>query len=423
MVEQREFDIVVFGATGVTGIFVVKEVAKTAINEPTLKWAVAGRSADKLKSILKAEGENLENIPVIVADVSDEQSLAEMCKRTKVVLNTVGPYRFYGEQVVNACVENGCHHLDVSGEPQFLEKMQLHYHEKAQKAGVYIVGACGFDSIPCDLGVEFVKQKFQGDLNSVESFICIRTGPAGYNVNLGTYESAIYGFAHANELKGLRTELNKNIFPQGIPRSKFPLKARGMVFKSEEVKGWCVPFPGSDKSVAGRTQRMNFDIHKERPVSVQTYMRLPSLLMSILTIIGAIFFGLIASVSFGRKLLKKYPSIFTFGIFKAGGPTKEQMSQATMKLVFLGEGWPERLSEPSDQHADPPSKKIRASVTGPDPGYLTTSTCLVQSGLTVLREADKMPLTGGVFTPASAFSKTSLIERLTKNGVVFAVQE
>lgn len=89
-------------------------------------------------------------------------------RQTRVVLNCVGPYRFYGEQVVSACVDTATHHIDVAGEPQYLEKMQLKYNDSAAEKGIFIIGACGFDSIPCDVGQMLLTKKMRGDVNSIE---------------------------------------------------------------------------------------------------------------------------------------------------------------------------------------------------------------------------------------------------------------
>ena len=94
-----------------------------------------------------------------------------MARSSVVVLNCVGPYRFYGEQVVSACVKEGAHHLDISGEPQYLERMQLKFHDEAREKGVYVVGACGFDSIPSDLGQMFLTKKMEGDVNDIEVYL------------------------------------------------------------------------------------------------------------------------------------------------------------------------------------------------------------------------------------------------------------
>ncbi len=100
-------------------------------------------------------------------DVSRPETLRNMAKQATVILNCVGPYRFYGEDVIRACLAEGTHHVDISGEPQFLESMQLKYHAEAKEKGVYIVGACGFDSIPSDLGTVFLKDKFNGTMSTL----------------------------------------------------------------------------------------------------------------------------------------------------------------------------------------------------------------------------------------------------------------
>ncbi|PIK62485.1 putative saccharopine dehydrogenase-like oxidoreductase-like [Apostichopus japonicus] len=164
------------------------------------------------------EGLDLSSVEFLPADVKDDLSLTSMCQSTKLVLNCVGPYRFFGEAVVKACVENGSHHIDISGEPWFLESMEVKYNQQASEAGVYVVGACGFDSIPAEFGVQFTREKFPGILNSLESYLSLNTGPKGGAVNFGTWHSAIYGFANAKELVALRKENKKEPLPKYTPK-------------------------------------------------------------------------------------------------------------------------------------------------------------------------------------------------------------
>ncbi|XP_046877587.1 saccharopine dehydrogenase b [Hypomesus transpacificus] len=155
----RPYHVIIFGASGFTGQFVVEELARCTAEGPSghLTWALAGRSRPRLEKVLNQAAETLSQpdlrteVEIIVADVSEAESLAIMCKQAVVVLNCVGPYRFYGEPVVKACIENGTHCIDICGEPQFLERMQLDYHSQAVDAGVYVVGSCGVDSIPVDV--------------------------------------------------------------------------------------------------------------------------------------------------------------------------------------------------------------------------------------------------------------------------------
>ncbi|VDM92368.1 unnamed protein product [Onchocerca ochengi] len=178
---MSRYDIVLYGASGFTGAYVLKLLVKEQ-NQQNVSFAVAGRSEARLKKLLentsKEMGKDLQNIPIIIADSHDESTLAAMAKQAKVIINVVGPYRLYGEAVVKAAVENGASHVDISGEPAFLESMQMKYNDIAQKKGLYVVGACGWDSIPCDLGVNFLKNKFNGQLNHVETFVQINSGSA-----------------------------------------------------------------------------------------------------------------------------------------------------------------------------------------------------------------------------------------------------
>ncbi|XP_061167009.1 protein-cysteine N-palmitoyltransferase HHAT-like [Saccostrea echinata] len=388
--ETERYDIVVFGASGFTGQFVVEEVAKVAPGQ-NLTWAVSGRSMEKIQKVLdkasKRTGADLESIPIIIADTSNEESLLQMAKQARLVLNCVGPYRFYGEQVVKACVEGGAHHLDISGEPAYIEKMQLKYNGEAQKSGVFVISACGFDSIPAESGILFAKKKFEGQINAIESYLEIHAGPHGMAVNNGTLESAIYGFLHEGELKSLR----KALFPEPLPPAKYKLPKRGMLFKNDINKKWTAPFLGSDKSVVYRSQRFNFTERKEKPIQFQPYVCYNSLL----TVFGLIWFGLtffiMSKFSFTRKLFLRYSSFFTGGLFKPEGPSMKQIETCSFSMTFVSRGWKNKTDE--EPQSPPDTVKI-TKVTGPEVGYVTTPICMVQAAVVVLKETDKLPGNG-----------------------------
>jgi short subunit dehydrogenase-like uncharacterized protein len=151
--ENREFDIIVYGATGYTG----RLVAEYLKDKNGLKWAMAGRSADKLAEVRDLIGAAADT-PLIVADASDPDTLDAMVKRTKVVLTTVGPYQLYGNELVAACVANGTDYTDLCGEPAWM-RQKIDQHDAAAKAsGARIVFSAGFDSIPFDLGVLMLQK-------------------------------------------------------------------------------------------------------------------------------------------------------------------------------------------------------------------------------------------------------------------------
>lgn len=375
-----------------------------------------------LKEMGKKANQDLSKTPIILADIKDQKSLVEMSKKAKIIVNCCGPYRHFGEQVVKACVEAGTHHVDVSGEPQYMETMQLKYNEQAREKGIYIVSACGFDSIPADMGTVFLQENFNGTVNSVETYLRTYSindyKPTGAGINFGTWESAVYGLAHANELRGIRTQL----FPTRLPRFAPNLKDRSVIHKSEYVENrWCLPFPGSDRSVVMRSQRHFFDKDKQRPVQMRAYVAFDT----IGAIFGVIFvgaiFALMARFSFGRKLLLAHPKFFSFGFVSHEGPKEETNENNEFEMTFVGQGWKEKLAEATDKFSSKTDKKMIVRVKGRNVGYGATCVALLLTATTILKEGKKMPENGGVFPPGAAFKNTGLIKELQNNGFTFEV--
>jgi hypothetical protein len=206
----------------------------------------------------------------------------------------------------------------VSGAPQYMETMQLKYNYQAREKGIYIVSACGFDSIPADTGTIFLQEKFNGTVNSVETYLMAY--PVGKNItgggeiNYGTCESAVYGLAHANKLSGIRRQL----YPTRSPRFSPQLKDLPVIHKGEVVRNrWCLPFHGSDRSVVMRNQRFFFDSDNQRPIQMRAH---------ILSCIGAIF-GIFTKFSFTRNLLSDHPKAFTFGFMSREGPSESERTK------------------------------------------------------------------------------------------------
>jgi len=430
---DRPFDLVIFGASGYTGQCVIEYVARAVEQDlkkhcseaEKLKWAVAGRNEDRLtKSLvtaaLRLPGFDYSKIPILICDVKDQSSVNRMVTQAKVVLNCVGPYRFSGEQIVKACVEKGTHHVDLSGEPQFLETMQLKYNEEAEKKGIYIIGSCGFDSIPSDLGQMVVHRGMDGPVNTIETYLkCKFDAPdePGAIINFATYQCAIYGFALAHELKNIR----KALFPERLPSLKPKLANRGNVHKSPLVNSWCMPFPGSDRSVMMRSQRARYHTENKRPAQISCYVEISNLFWVMLTIIASYIFGFLANYKFGRTLLEKFPGFFSFGTISKQGPSRRMAENTHFEMKLFGKGW-QGQDEGSLTDLGPETHEVLVTVRGQNLAYGATCECLVQSALTILQEPEKMPAAGGVFSPGFAFKDTTLVERLHENGVTFNVQ-
>ncbi|NXY48094.1 SCPDL oxidoreductase, partial [Ceuthmochares aereus] len=298
-------------------------------------------------------------------------------------------YRFFGEPVVEACVENGASCIDISGEPQFLEGMYLKYNEKAAEKGVYIIGSCGFDSIPADMGVLYTRDKLKGTLTAVESFLTVKSGPEGSCVHDGTWKSAVYGLADQDNLRKLR----KKIGYAPVPVVGAKLKRRGLLFYSREFKEYSIPFMGSDVSVVKRSQRYLHTELQETPVSYCSQYSMSLLQFSI-------------NLSY----------IYYFGDHTC----PLQMDGTSFTMTFFGEGY----SEGQDPQNGKPNVKICTEVKGPGmQGNLSLNS---KNGVALSLYYYCSPLLifinrGGVYAPGAAFSKTKLIDRLSRHGVEFSV--
>ncbi|KAJ8734744.1 hypothetical protein PYW08_013994 [Mythimna loreyi] len=418
---MSRLDLVIFGATGFTGKQAVIYMAKLAKKYGIGSWGIAGRSETKLNSVMKEvsnkTGEDVSSVKIILADIDDEKALKDMCSQTRVIVNCCGPYRMYGEPVVKAAVENKTNYVDVSGEPQFMELMQLRYDEQAREAGVFVISACGWDSIPCDLGVIFLKKHFAGTLHSVESYLNNYLPPEFEKesqkrglINYGTWESLVYGIAHHDELPALR----KKLYPQPLPRLK-PKVERQKLHKKDDV--WYLPFLGADESVVYRTQRYLYHKEQQRPIQFKAYFKSGSLLQSILTIFGAVLLFIMTKISFLRKFLLRHPKICSLGMVTREGPTDNVMNNTHFTFELVGKGW----ESDADVDTSEPNKIVVAKVTGTNPGYGATVVAILMSAVTILKERENMPRAGGVLTPGAAFKDTNIIQKLIENNLNYEI--
>lgn len=416
---SARFQIIIFGASGYTGKYAIREAAKVLTN---YEWAIAGRNHEKLTRSLMDVGKKLQKdlskIPIIIADIDDEKSLTEMTKQTQVVVNCCGPYRFLGEKVVKACISTGTSHVDVSGEPEYMESIQYKYNDAAKKKGVYIVSACGFDSIPSDLGVIYTQKNFQGTINSIETYLnrWFKSDyqPSGAGVHYATFESAVHGFIHANDLRELRKKFFKNPLPKLQPR----LENRGLIHRAADCnKKWVLSVPTADHSVIMRSQRHFYENDNERPIQLRTYHAHESFLTAIKIIITGMLFTMLTKYEFGRNLLLNNPKFFTNGFASHEGPTEEYNENSVFEIVFVAKGWNQKLNDPN--MIMPINKKVMTRVVCSNPLYGSASLACILAAVTIIEESDKMPGEGGVLSPGAAFRDTNLIERLHDNGIKF----
>lgn len=416
-------DLVIFGATGWTGKYLVRELASTYKNE-NITWAVAGRSIERLNalidSISKEKDIDLSHIEKYVVNANDISTVKNMCEHAKIVMNCVGPYRFTGEEIVKQCLAAGTHHLDVSGEPEFLERIQLKYNTEAVEKNLFIIGSCGFDSVPADIGVIFTQNSFKNDLEYIESYLTFETsGPI--HMNYATWESAVYGFASAASLGKIRKEL----FKKRLPKPDYPAPKHNNrlgYFFDTYLKKYCFNFMGSDKSVVQRTQYYNSETLEKRTIQYMPYFTIEKFSNVMKMLVYGLNFGIMANFRFGRYLLLKYHGFFSGGLARKLETNKVDVEDHEARFInqFRGYGHSTKLENKNEVHPKKPDQKIITELSGPE-GYTTTALMALDCALTLLQEQDKIAVKGGVLTPGAAFGNTNIIARLIDHGMKFNV--
>jgi short subunit dehydrogenase-like uncharacterized protein len=380
---ERTFDAVVFGATGFTGKLTAQYLAAHAPRE--LRWCIAGRSAPKLEALVRElAGASCPPADHLVADVADDASLRALARSTRVLITTVGPYDRYGEPVVRACVEEGAHYLDLTGEPRFVQRIVARYHDAARAAGVKIVPCCGFDSIPHDLGVLFTLDALpRGVPTKVEGFFRTNARFSG-----GTWHSAMGVLEHLGENRRVLAEA---AYDEGGRRGR-PLPAR--VRHEKAIGGWAVPAPLVDPFIVLRSARLLDEYGPD--FAYGHYLNAPSLPTVVgLTAGAGALIGLAQVPPVRRWLLSLQQP--------GEGPSEATRARSSFRVTFLGAAG---------------GREARTEVSGGDPGYTETSKMLAEAALCLVYDGDRTPQNTGVVTPASAMGRP-LIERLQRAGIAF----
>ncbi|XP_020970708.1 probable mitochondrial saccharopine dehydrogenase-like oxidoreductase At5g39410 isoform X2 [Arachis ipaensis] len=435
------FDLVILGASGFTGKHVLKQALKflKAPSSPLRSIALAGRSPSNLsRAIQWASRPNSPptDIPLLTADTSDPDSLRAVCSRTRLLLNCVGPFRRHGDPVVAACAASGCDYLDITGEPEFMERMEARYHESAVESGSLVVCACGFDSVPAELGVLFNSVQWVGE-SSPYRVVGYLTAESERRIvgNFGTFESAVLAVESVKDLEDLRRSTPARTRP-AIPG---PPPKGALIEHQKKIGLWGVVLPSADSTLVGRTfstltenpyglpgrnetaemvEKRKAFWSSVKPTHFEVKLGSKHLLSIFVYIIIGIFIGLLGKTSFGRWLLLKYPSVFTFGGFSKNGPSEEEVESASFKMWFVGHGYSKK--NVATERNRKPDMEIITRVMGPEMGYVTTPIILIQCALVLLSQRDNLPK-GGVYTPGIVFGATDLRDRLQQNGLSFDV--
>lgn len=415
------FGIVIFGATGFVGKYAIENLVATIDQDGgDIRWAVAGRDEDRIRQTLRTLsgkiGKDITAANVITADVDKMESIKAMTSQAKVIVNCVGPYRKWGNVVLESCIATGTHHVDVSGEPQFLEGAYLKFFDRARESKVLIVGACAFESLPMEMAVCFMRDQFakrNHTLNSVEGYFRIIPSPDGWKLNHGTWDSMLESVGNGLEVLKIKKRLYNEFFKKELPEYRHEVPTRVLPFRTSFTSGLNMQIYDIDMETSKRTNTFHYNELNERPVYVAKYLTVKSIIPLLQVAAAGILFGPLIFFGPTRNLLMKYPKFFSFGLFSKEGPNESQVEGTSTEIILKARGWSRILKEDvTEQPFEEPDKTILGRIKGPEMTYPLTSQCAVQSAITIVKERDSIPYEGGVFTPGVAFRRTNLISRL-----------
>ncbi|MFL6145658.1 MAG: saccharopine dehydrogenase family protein [Labedaea sp.] len=381
-------DIVLFGATGFTGALTAEYLA---VHRPAgCRLALAGRNRSKLEALrgrLAKLDPALRELPLLHADATDPRSLRAVAEATRVVITTVGPYIHYGEALVAACAEAGADYVDLTGEPEFVDRMFLRYHQQAVRTGARIVHACGFDSIPHDLGAYFTVRQLPEDVPiTVDGYV-----RAVGTISGGTFHSAVTAASRARQAMATAMARRRADPPPAGRRIRTPLGRPSRIGRL-----WAVPLPTIDPQIVARSAaalpRYGPDFSYRHYAAIKRLVTIAGLGAGLTAI------GVLSNIPPARRWLlnRRKPG---------DGPSVARRAKSWFTVRFVGHGGGQR---------------VVTEVAGGDPGYGETAKMLAESAFCLA--FDDLPPTAGQVTTAVAMGD-ALIDRLRAKDIVFQVVE
>ncbi|MEE6178563.1 saccharopine dehydrogenase family protein [Mycobacterium sp. 050134] len=409
----REFDLVLYGATGFVGKLTAEYLA-TAAGDARI--ALAGRSTDRLRAIRDGLGEPARSWGLVAADAASPSTLNEMAARAQVVVTTVGPYARYGLPLVAACAAAGTDYADLTGEPPFMRDSIDTYHKQAADTGARIVHACGFDSVPSDLTVyalyRTARDDGAGELGETDFVVrSMRGGLSG-----GTIASLLDVFDAASGDPDVRSQLldpytlttDRAAEPELGRQPDLPWR-RGRQIAPELSGLWTAGFmmgPVNTRIVRRSNALLGWPYGRQF-----RYSESMSLGASPLAPLGSAVVSVIgnAAMALGSRYFRLLPRRLVERVVpKSGsGPSAKTRERGyyrveTYTTTTTGARYVARM----DQHGDP--------------GYKATSVLLGECGLALALDRDKLSDLRGVLTPAAAMGDT-LLARFPAAGVSLQV--
>ncbi len=392
---NREFELVVFGATGFTGRLVSEYIASSGEH---VRWAIAGRDQAKLEALGM-------KVPIIVADALDPSAMTAVATRTKVVCTTAGPFAKYGSELVAACAAAGTHYCDLTGEVQWMRRMIDAHHEQAKATGARIVHTCGFDSIPSDLGTWALQQEMIASLGKPAPAVTALFGESSGGFSGGTIASAMQTATEASQDRTVRKILSNPYALDPDPYAdRPPAPDEASIGWDARLKMFTLPFVMAQvntrvvrraHALAGFPWGKDF-VYRE-VMSTPGSPRGLGMAIGIASGLAAFAFAL-KRPRLRDQLAKRAP--------KPGeGPSPQARARGHWKVRLVGEvGGHHVIYTAADQRGDP--------------GYASTAKMLGESALCLAR--DPLTSAGGVQTPSVAMGQ-ALLDRLRRTGLTFEV--
>ena len=315
--ESREFDIVLLGATGFTGGLIADYLATNATSAVSI--ALAGRNPAKLEAVRARSGADLD---VVTVDATDDAALRDLTSRCRVLITTVGPYLVHGDPVVAACADTGTDYLDLPGEPEFADLTYLKHHARAEATGARLIHACGFDSVPHDLGAQFtVDQLPEGVPLTVRGYVRLQGTFSG-----GTVASALEVMSRMRQGRATH-DIRTQVEPQ--PDGRAVSIATGRVGRDASTGWWVIPMPTIDPLIVAQSARQ---LPRYGPdFTYSHFLATEGPLAAAATLGGIGTLAAVAQVAPARRALARLrPS--------GSGPTPAQRDKAWFTVRFVGEG-------------------------------------------------------------------------------------
>jgi short subunit dehydrogenase-like uncharacterized protein len=406
MANPRDLDIVLFGATGYTGRLVADYLA-TAPSARGVRWAIAGRDRAKLERVRSELGRP--ELEILVADAHDARALDAICVRAKVVCTTVGPYAKYGDELVAACVRNGTHSCDLTGEPQWIRRTIDQHHEAARASGARIVHSCGFDSIPSDLGVFMLDEAMRARgrrLRRVDSFF----GEMKGKFSGGTFASMLNAVEEGKRDPSVRRIMADpySLVPGGSGPDRRDVSG---VEYEPRIGRWTATFvmaginaPTVRRSNALLGYRYGRDFSYRERMSLFPGVKGALVASAVTAGLGA-FVGALQIAPLRKVIERRLPQ-------PGEGPTPEERAAGYFVVRYLAEADTSDGSAPLTLYGRCEDRR--------DPGYGSTAMMLSESALCLAKDALDAP--GGVLTPASAMGG-ALLARLRAAGMRWEVAD